>query len=72
MKRALHTGDTSPTRPDPIQPAKTRPCVVCGRTGRVWGYVNHGNGVICSKECQEKYDEKFTANYCFGDSGTPR
>ena len=41
-------------------------CDVCGKPVKnPYGYTRHGNGVVCGRACQEKYDEMLAVR--FGD-----
>lgn len=40
------------------QKEKTIVCDICGKhVVYAYGYTRRGNGCVCSKTCQEKYDE---------------
>ena len=42
-------------------------CDACGKPVRnPYGYTRHGNGCVCSKACQEKYDEMYALRFGIG------
>jgi recombinational DNA repair protein (RecF pathway) len=34
-----------------------KPCYICGKPSKPFGYVNKGAGHVCSKACDAKYRE---------------
>ena len=41
----------------PLPPIEKKPCVVCKTLSHGYGFVEHGNGVVCSKACDEAHKE---------------
>jgi hypothetical protein len=35
-----------------------RPCTVCGAVTLPYGYVAHGKGQVCSRACDDTYNQK--------------
>ena len=48
-------------------PEKVLKCDVCGRrTPHPYGYTRQGNGCVCGKDCEEKYDEMYALRFGIG------
>lgn len=61
MKKSLHTNEAphenrAPPSPEMVQET-LRPCLICGRLSRPWGYVNGGRAHVCGVACQREYDK---------------
>ena len=49
---------------DDINHDRAMVCDVCGKVTREpWGYTRHGNGCVCSKHCQEVFDEMLAMRF---------
>ena len=50
-------------KPEPRSLVKIA-CDVCGKAVvNPYGYTRHGNGCVCSKACQEAYDEMLKVRF---------